>query len=70
MQTFIGPVLSAAASVSSYGPCLVDSEGLALLEPSIPSGSYTLSASSSVGFPEYMTLDANSIKKWSFRESG
>ena len=50
MQTHAGTVLAASASVGSYELCSFDSEGLILLGSSIPSGSYVLSASSSVGF--------------------
>jgi hypothetical protein len=42
----------AAVSVSLYGLCSVDLECFILLVSSIPSGSYSLSASSSMGFPE------------------
>ena len=43
---------AASVSVSAYAPCLVNPENLVLLVSSIPSGSYTLSASSLVGFLE------------------
>ena len=46
------PVLVVSVSVSSYAPCLVDSDALALLISSIPSGPYTLSKPSSSMFIE------------------
>lgn len=52
VQTHVGPVLTASVSVRSCTPCLVDSEGLVLM-PSLPSGSYTLSTSSSARFPRF-----------------
>jgi hypothetical protein len=45
-------VVAALTSVCSYEPCLVDSEGCALLVSSIICDSYNLSTSSSTGFPE------------------
>lgn len=42
----------ASVSRSSYDLCSVEEEDLPLLVSSIPSGSYSLSASSSTGFPE------------------
>ena len=52
VQTHAAPVPAASVSVSLYAPCKVAPKGLALLVPSIPSDSYTLSTSSSPGFPE------------------
>lgn len=52
MQAWAVPVLAVLVSVSSYDLCSVDFEGPVLLVPSIPSASCTISASSSVGFPE------------------
>lgn len=52
MQTHVDPVRVTLVSLSSYILYLVNSEGLLLLVSSIPSGSYNLSMSSSVGFPE------------------
>lgn len=49
MQAHMGPVLAASVAVSSYVFCLIDSEGLVLLHPS---GSYSHSASSSMGIHE------------------
>ena len=49
MQTHIGPVLAVLVSVSSYAPCLVDSEDLAILVSFRLSSSYTFSVSSSEG---------------------
>lgn len=43
MQTHVGLVLAALV----FEPCSVDLDGLDLLVSSVPSGSYTLSASSS-----------------------
>lgn len=51
MQTCSGPVLGASDSVSTYGLCSVDLEGLVLLVSSVSSGSYNLSAPSA-GFSE------------------
>jgi hypothetical protein len=51
--TQVDPVLAASVSVSSYEPCLVDSEGSVLIVFSIPSDSYHLSTFSSSGFPEH-----------------
>lgn len=45
-------VLAASVSVSSYEFCLVDLESLVSLVSSITSGSYTLTDSSSSGFPQ------------------
>jgi hypothetical protein len=39
-------------TLSSYVPCLVDSENLVLLVSSIPSDTYSLSSSSSMRFSE------------------
>lgn len=50
VQTRVRPVLAASVSVSSCGPCLVDSEGLDLVS-SVLSGSDTFSPSSPEGFP-------------------
>jgi hypothetical protein len=61
MQTYIGPVLAASVSVSSYVPCLVDSKGLLLLLYSVPSDSYTLSASSSAGFSGLSVVNLNGV---------
>lgn len=52
MKTGIGPVFAASVIVSLYGPPSADSVGFVLLVTSIPFGSYTLSASTSIGFPE------------------
>ena len=60
-MTHTNPVLDASVSVSSYVPCLVDSEGLALLEPSIPSGSYTLSTSSAGFLPWKKLLETSHL---------
>ena len=53
VQIPVGPVLAASGSVCSYVSCLVDSVSLVFRVSSMPSGSYNLSASSSLGFPEF-----------------
>lgn len=52
MQGHVGPVLAASVSGGPYEHCSVDSEGLVLLVSSVPSDSYTLYSSSSMGFPD------------------
>lgn len=49
MQTHVGPKLAASVSMNLYVFSSVDLEGLVF---SIPSSFYTLSTSSSTGFPE------------------
>jgi hypothetical protein len=57
VKTHAGPVHAASVSLSSYEPCLVDSEGHVLLVSSIPTCSYTLSASPSGVFDELSGRD-------------
>lgn len=52
MQIHIGPMLDAPVSLSSYELCSVDLEDFLLLMSYIPSGFYTILASSSIGLPE------------------
>ena len=52
MQTHGAPGLAASIFVSSYELCSVDLEGLVLLGSFMPSDSYCLSVSSSVGLLE------------------
>lgn len=52
MQACAGPVHAPAVSVFPTSLTRVDLEGPVFLRSSIPSASYTLSTSSSTGFPE------------------
>lgn len=52
MQTSAGPVLAASVSMSSYELCSVYLRRPVLLLSFISPGLYTLSATSSAGFPE------------------
>ena len=61
MKTLLCLVHAAPVSVRIYVSCLGESEGLVLLVFSIPSGSYILSESSSVGFSDLRARDLINI---------
>ena len=57
MQTRVDPEHAASVSVSSQEHCSVDLEDLVLIVSSIPSGPYTISASSLVGFHKFQVKE-------------